>query len=593
MKLLYILSEYLPDSGGGIISHYARILPRLVERGNEVTVLLASKDKLDYPDYEIDGVRVRPLKSKFLKRYANRFGRWAGLDFFSYLLPVAWAAWAQARENFDYDVVEVTDWALLFLPWMAAEKRVPVVVSLHGSCGQVDWFGKGEPRSLDGDLIRMVEAAALRGADVVHANSRANAAFWQEKTGREIQVIPPAYGYRVEADGGGLIEESRKRSFEPRMSRMGTDGQQRDAQGTCAGSVFSNPFTSELAQDCEITSPTRSASGPAGVAEPPKADGKGSIASEDRRSKIGDRGTGSDGGNHLADSAEFLRGQSQAGLQMDNQKLPDIRTANALRACGEKSESVVIREIRGQNSSSPATSHSPPATAPQALKGLVVGRLQNYKGAELLCKALRLVPGVEIEWAGGDTDWGQSGIKANEYLAANYSDVFGTRLRWLGRLDRAEVGKKMQAASFLVVPSFLDVFNLTVAEGMEAGLPVICSKAAGAEMLIEHGQSGFLFDPAKPEELAACLNRIVEMSAVDRNEMGHKAQEAVKTLLSEERILNLLEGSYKEAIEKGTPQRIDEWLESLLSPVAGLKAPSQVGFARRGLRKFGRILTKL
>jgi glycosyltransferase involved in cell wall biosynthesis len=607
MKLLYILSEYLPDSGGGIISHYARILPGLVEQGHDVTVLLASKGKLDQPDYGIDGVRVRPLKAKFLEQYANRFERWAGLEIFYYLLPVAWAAWAQAQEEWDYDLVEATDWALLFLPWMAAEKRVPVVVSMHGSCGQVDWFGKGEPRSLDGDLVRMVEAAALRGADVVHANSRANAEFWQEKTGREIRVIPPAYGGRDVADGG-------ERSFEPhpggwaaaretaarlpegrderertsQISRMGTDGQQGDSQGTCAGAAFSNPFTIELAQDCENTSPTRSASGPAGVEEPPKADGGGRIASEDRRSKIGDRGIGSDGGNQLADSAGFLKGQSQSGLQMDNQKDLTIRTANDLRACVEKSESVVIREIRGSNSNAlnprPSTLDAP---------GLVVGRLQNLKGAEVLCQAMRLAPEIEIEWAGGDTDWGSTGLKASEYLAANYPDVFVTRLRWLGRLDREEVDKKIESAAFLVAPSFLDVFNLTVAEGMEAGLPVICSRAAGAEMLIEHGKSGLLFDPAKPDELAACLNRIVEMSAVDRNEMGRKAQEAVKALLSEERILNLLEGSYKETIEKGTPQRIDEWLESLLSPGAGLKAPSQVGFARRVLRKFGRMLTQI
>jgi len=32
-----------------------------------------------------------------------------------------------------------------------------------------------------------------------------------------------------------------------------------------AGAEFSNPFTSELARDCEITSPSRSASGPAWV----------------------------------------------------------------------------------------------------------------------------------------------------------------------------------------------------------------------------------------------------------------------------------------------------------------------------------------
>ena len=558
-----------------------------------MTVVLASKDKLDQADYEIDGVLVRPLKSKFLKRYANRFGRWAGLDIFYYLLPVAWAAWAQAQEEWDYDLVEATDWALLFLPWMAAEKRASVVVSLHGSCGQLDWFGKGEPRSLDGDLIRMVEAAALRGADVVHANSNANAEFWREKTGREIQVIPPAYGYRVEADGGGLIEESRKRSFEPRMSRMGTDGQQRDAQGTCAGSVFSNPFTSELAQDCGITSPTRSASGPAGVAEPPKADGKGSIASEDRRSKIGDRGIGSDGGNHLADSAEFLRGQSQAGLQMDNQKLPDIRTANALRACGEKSESVVIREIRGQNSSSPATSHSPPATAPQARKGLVVGRLQNWKGAEVLCKALRLVPKIEIEWVGGDTDWCSTGLKASEYLGRNYPDIFGSRLHWIGRLERDQVARKMKVAGFLVVPSVWDVFNLTVAEGMEAGLPVICSRSAGAEMLIENGRSGFLFNPARPEELADSLKLVAGMLAAEKAKMGQNSQEAVKTHLNEEKILNLLEESYSNAIKRGVMTSKEAWLEALLSAGNELAAQPKLNLAQRAIRKAEKILANV
>ena len=39
--------------------------------------------------------------------------------------------------------------------------------------------------------------------------------------------------------------------------------QQDNAQGTCAAAAFSNPSTSELARDCENTSPTRFASGPA------------------------------------------------------------------------------------------------------------------------------------------------------------------------------------------------------------------------------------------------------------------------------------------------------------------------------------------
>ena len=583
MKLLYILSEYLPDSGGGIISHYARILPRLVERGHVVTVVLASKDKLDQPDYEIDGVRVLPLKSKFLEQYANCFGRWVGLDIFYYLLPVSWAAWAQAQEEWDYDLVEVTDWALLFLPWVVSEKRAPLVVSLHGSCGQVDWFGKSEPRSLDGDLVRMVEAAALRGADVVHANSRANANFWQEKTGREIRVIPPAYGGRVVGDGGGLMAKSGEKKAD--LTTDSTDQHGYDA-GHClgkpSGAVFSNPLTSELAPDSENKSSTRSAIGPAGAL----------IAPEDRISQIGDRGIGSDGVNQLADSAGFLEGQTQAGLQMDNQKHRAIRTPNDLSASGKYSSSVPIREIRGQEPSaaSHATSNALPATAPQALKGLVVARLQNWKGAEVLCKALRFAPGIEIEWVGGDTDWGTSGMKASEYLAANYPDVFGKKLHWIGRLDREHVTEKMKLAGFLVVPSVWDVFNLTVAEGMEAGLPVICSKAAGAEMFIEDGVSGFLFDPAKPEELAGHLKQILEMSAVDRNEMGHKAKEAVKTHLNEEKILNLLEGSYGDAIKRGVTTSKEAWLASLLSAGPEQVAPPKLNLAQRAIRKAERIL---
>jgi glycosyltransferase involved in cell wall biosynthesis len=126
---------------------------------------------------------------------------------------------------------------------------------------------------------------------------------------------------------------------------------------------------------------------------------EGRVAPEHRRSKTGDSGLASNGGNQLADAGEFLEGQSQADLQMDSQKLQSIRTANdtgaskgnssfedkrefdsldpsrlALRAdlrslhlapapvldCGKKKSGT-------PEAPSPATSHSPPATAPKAL----------------------------------------------------------------------------------------------------------------------------------------------------------------------------------------------------------------------------------
>lgn len=432
LKLLYILSEYLPESGGGIITHYARVLPRLVQWGHSVKVLLASQEKLDHAAYVVDGVAVEPLQSKFYNEYADRFSRWEGLDIFRFMLPVAWAAWAQAQENFEYDVVETTDWALLFAPWIASEKRAPVVLSLHGSCGQVDWYEKPASRSLDGDLVRLAESQALRCADVVHANSRSNAEFWRRQAGCEVTVIPPAH------DGEGAVDASRS-------------------------------------------------------------------------------------GTH----------------------------------------------------------------------GLVVGRLQNWKGAELLCQALRLAPGITVEWVGADTPWEDSGVMASVYLQKTYPDVFGQRLRWLGRLDREAVRRKMRDAAFLVVPSLWDVFNLTVAEGLEAGRPVICSRAAGAEMLIEDGQSGFLFDPAHPESLAARLQTSAALSEEESGALGSRGREAVLAALAPDRIVGMMERSYESAIAKGSNAEPDSWCSSLFQPGEQWSKPPTAGTLRRALRKVGRILANV
>lgn len=121
-------------------------------------------------------------------------------------------------------------------------------------------------------------------------------------------------------------------NIEPRMTRICTDGQQGDAQGTCAGDSEPDLLTSKLADAPVSESPTRFASSPAEA-----------MRGETRK-------MGSAGENQLADPKEFLDGQSQAGLQVDNQKGHTIRTANDPSASGEYSSSVSIRDIRGQNS---------------------------------------------------------------------------------------------------------------------------------------------------------------------------------------------------------------------------------------------------
>ena len=62
---------------------------------------------------------------------------------------------------------------------------------------------------------------------------------------------------------------------------------------------------------------------------------------------------GTAGGNQRADSAEFLEGHSQAGLQMDSEKLASIRSANTSSASGANASSAEIGEICGKQSDVP------------------------------------------------------------------------------------------------------------------------------------------------------------------------------------------------------------------------------------------------
>jgi lipopolysaccharide transport system ATP-binding protein len=88
-----------------------------------------------------------------------------------------------------------------------------------------------------------------------------------------------------------------------------------------------------------------------------QASSKKSLTTEDTEStEVGA------GGNQRADSGEFLEGHSQAGLQMDSEKLASIRSANDSRVSGEQTglveKSAEIGEICGKNS----VASAPPAS---------------------------------------------------------------------------------------------------------------------------------------------------------------------------------------------------------------------------------------
>ncbi|WP_411870139.1 glycosyltransferase family 4 protein [Vulcanococcus limneticus] len=79
------------------------------------------------------------------------------------------------------------------------------------------------------------------------------------------------------------------------------------------------------------------------------------------------------------------------------------------------------------------------------------------------------------------------------------------------------LGQLYAQASAFVLASSTDQWGLVVNEAMAAGTPCLVSSACGcAADLIEHGRTGWCFDPAAPEQLTALMHRCERLSSADR-----------------------------------------------------------------------------
>lgn len=129
-----------------------------------------------------------------------------------------------------------------------------------------------------------------------------------------------------------------------------------------------------------------------------------------------------------------------------------------------------------------------PESAPRA--GLLfVGRLSVEKGVATLVRAMALLPDARLRVAGDGPE------------AALLDDAAGvTRL---GSLPGEAVRHEMSRAVALVVPSICyENFPRTIAEAFACGLPVIASRIGALADIVCDGETGLLFEPGNPHDLA-------------------------------------------------------------------------------------------
>ncbi|WEK19701.1 MAG: glycosyltransferase [Candidatus Pedobacter colombiensis] len=193
MKILFILPEYLPHSGGGISTYYQHYIQAMKPHCEKISVIVGSGYLQSYDHFDDDGVAVEYLRPDLFLQYSTQFSKYDLLPDFKNNIAAAWAMWQQARQGDDFDIIECTDFGLGFIPW-AIHHQKPVITRLHGSSGQIALHEHPINGGLVAEMYRQTELALLPLSDSLITYSQANQTFWNQMlTSKSVHHFHPIY----------------------------------------------------------------------------------------------------------------------------------------------------------------------------------------------------------------------------------------------------------------------------------------------------------------------------------------------------------------------------------------------------------------
>lgn len=191
--------------------------------------------------------------------------------------------------------------------------------------------------------------------------------------------------------------------------------------------------------------------------------------------------------------ARYDRGWKRALVRQIEGRLPAL--ADVVVNCGHH-EASMARDLgyRGAHRvienavpdlPSPAADVDP--LDPAKLNILFVGRFARQKGLDVLCEAMALIgsqrPDIELIVVGGD---------AADAQAAGVSVPAGVTLK--GWQSRPVLTALYQAADAVILPSRWEGLPMVLLEAWSMGTPVLVSRRAGMEELVQEGQTGHSFE---------------------------------------------------------------------------------------------------
>ena len=176
---------------------------------------------------------------------------------------------------------------------------------------------------------------------------------------------------------------------------------------------------------------------------------------------------------------------------------------------------------------------------------LFVGRVTDQKGIFHLLEAARaLPPGVQLVLCASAPDTPEIEARLRRAVP-DHPNVL-----WIDAMVPVETVVQLYShAAVFVCPSVYEPFGLINLEAMACETPVVASAVGGILEVVEDGVTGLLVPPARPDELAAALRRVLENPELGRR-LGRAGRRRVEERFSWASVAERTERVYGEAIEE-------------------------------------------
>jgi glycosyltransferase involved in cell wall biosynthesis len=119
----------------------------------------------------------------------------------------------------------------------------------------------------------------------------------------------------------------------------------------------------------------------------------------------------------------------------------------------------------------------------------------------------------------------------HERIAARVSSEGISNIRLLGSVSQAALPSLYRQSSVFLLPSNYEIYGMVVIEAMYFGLPVISTRTAGPEDIIDSGSDGILLDGLNLEQWAHAIQAFIGNDA-KRQAMGEAAANKVLDTLT-------------------------------------------------------------